>query len=468
VFVLRDPIEPPPPLTDDELVDEITTMAGHLSAALAQWLAHVAEFDRRQVWASWGCVSCAHWISWRCSLTPKTAREHVRVARRLEELPLVRAAFARGELSYSKVRALTRLEDVQDEATLVRLGLVHTAAQLEKVVRATRRVLREEAANADRDRHLLLMPDVDGSVEVRGRLTAEDAAVLRRALALAGEVVRREAPDDDRTAAQLAADALVLLADSVLVTGPAGRSTADRHEVVVHVDADALTGDERGVRHVEDDTPIAVETARRLCCDAGIVPQLERGGELLAIGRRTRTVPPAIRRALRHRDRGCRFPGCTATRWVDAHHIDHWADGGPTDMGNLVLLCARHHRAMHELGFTVARTTGPPPGGFRGSLPLEFRTPWGAVLDPVSATSGTAGALRDAVAAGGDVPGPTTCVPGWSGEPLDLACSVHAVLGQLGQSSGNSSCSSGDPSASPPTGSASSGNGGDVRCGRGA
>lgn len=431
MFVFRDPFDPSPPLTDEQLADEITTLAGHLNAALAQWLAHVAEFDRRRVWATWGCMSCAHWIGWRCALTPKTAREHVRVARRLEELPVVRAAFARGELSYSKVRALTRLEDVEDEATLVELGLVHTAAQLEKVVRVARKVTREEAVHADGDRHLLLMPDIDGSVELRGRLTAEDAAVLRRALDLAREVLGDEG--SDRGPAHLSADALVLLADSVLVTGPSGRATADRHEVVVHVDVQALTGDERGHRDIEGDSPIAVETARRLCCDAGIVPQLEREGELLGIGRRSRTVPPAIRRALRHRDGGCRFPGCTATRWVDAHHLVHWADGGPTDVTNLVLLCPRHHTAVHELGFTVEARAGDAPEGFRGSLALSFKTPWGETLDPVPTVPGSAAALRDLVAASGEPPGPSTCVPGWRGEPLDLACSVDAVLNQLGR-----------------------------------
>ncbi len=436
MFVLRDLLESPSPLSDDELADEITSLAGHLNAALAVWLARVAEFDRRRIWAAWGCLSCAHWIAWRCSLTPKTAREHVRVARRLEELPVVRAAFARGELSFSKVRALTRLEDVQDEATLVQLGLVHTAAQLERVVRVARRATREEAADVDRDRDFALMPCADGSFELRGRLTSEDAAVLQRALDLAREVLGEQAPDPERTPAQLRADALVLLADSVLVTGPCGRSTADRHEVVVHVDVACLSGDEHGVRHVEGETPIAVETARRLCCDAGIVPQLEGPtGELLAIGRRTRTVPPAIRRALRHRDGGCRFPGCTATRWVDAHHVIHWADGGPTDLDNLVLLCARHHRAVHELGFTVrhADECADAPGGFRGSLPLIFTTPWGERLDPAPRTPGDPGALLDTVlvATGGRPPGPTTTVPGWNGERLDLACSVDAVLRQL-------------------------------------
>lgn len=421
MFVYRETIEPSGELSDQALEDEILALAGHLSAALSVWLAHVAEFDRRRGWARWGCLSCAHWIGWRCSLTPTTAREHVRVARRLAELPVVRAAFARGDLSYSKVRALTRLQDIEEEATLVELGMVHTAAQLERVVGVTRRVSREEAADTDRDRDLLLLPRADGGVELRGRLTAEDAAVLQRALDLAREVLQEDDPDTDRTLAQLRADALVLLADSVLLTGPAGRPTADRHEVVVHVDAAALTGDERGVRHVEDDTPIAVQTARRLCCDAGIVPQLEGpAGELLAIGRRTRTVPPAIRRALRHRDQGCRFPGCTSSRWVDAHHVVHWADGGPTDLDNLVLLCRRHHRAVHEHGFTVRAA---PAGRFRGSAPFVFTTPWGAVLHPdPPAPPGDPDVVRATTL-------PEDVRP--TGGRLDLACSVAAVLQQL-------------------------------------
>lgn len=466
-------------LTDDELADAITTLAAHLGAAFCRWLELVADFDRRRVWAAWGCVSCAHWLAWRCSIAPATARDHVRVARRLQELPLIRSAFADGSLSYSKVRALTRLEDIDHEAAVVELGLVHTAAQLERVVRATRRVRRHEAARADETRFLVLAPDDDGSVAVRGRLTAEDAAVLGRALDLAREVLRDDGVPDDVTSANLAADALVLLADSVLVTGPAGRPTADRHEVVVHVDVDALaapdastagTDDGAGAMNADppaphqpgrcatdDAVPLAAETARRLCCDAGIVAHLERGGEPLAVGRRTRTIPPAVRRALRARDGGCRFPGCTRTRWTDAHHVTHWADGGPTDLDNLVLLCAHHHRLVHEHGYTVTATV---PGGstptagdprtratsrFRGSAGQErrrrpgraapvlvFRRPDGRVI---SSAPGLPPGDVDAVIAGnlaaGAYPTAATVVPGWRGERLDLGCSVAAMLGQM-------------------------------------
>ena len=113
---------------------------------------------------------------------------------------------------------------------------------------------------------------------------------------------------------------------------------------------------EDGPPAIEDGPVLAPETVRRLACDAGVVPILETGaGELLSIGRRTRTIAPALRRALKRRDAGCRFPGCTHTRFVDGHHIQHWADGGETSMENLVLLRRHHHRLIHEGGFSVQR-----------------------------------------------------------------------------------------------------------------
>jgi hypothetical protein len=124
------------------------------------------------------------------------------------------------------------------------------------------------------------------------------------------------------------------------------------------------------------------ESLLRLACDAGVVPMVVgEQGQVLDVGRRTRTIPPAIRRALRRRDGGCRFPGCTQCRWVDAHHIKHWAHGGETKLGNLVTLCTRHHKAVHEQGFQVAVAGG---GG------IEFFTPEGV---PIAAAPAAA-ALR--------------------------------------------------------------------------
>ena len=134
-------------------------------------------------------------------------------------------------------------------------------------------------------------------------------------------------------------------------------NSGDRYLVHVHTDMDTLKAEGTGAESELDDCcNVSAETSRRLSCDAGVVHWLEnKQGETLNIGRKTRAIPPAIRRALNRRDHGCRFPGCTCSRFVDAHHITHWADGGETSLDNLVLLCRRHHRLVHEGGYGVHR-----------------------------------------------------------------------------------------------------------------
>jgi len=407
VFVLRYIDQGGPTgLTGEQLADEIRALAAHIDAAKARWLALVAEFERRKLWAEWGARSCAEWVAWQCGLAPGAAREHVRVATRLGEMPVVGGAFARGELSYSKVRALTRLEDVEDEEDVVELARSHTASQLDRVVAGTRRVTRPEAATIREERYLGMDDREDGSVEVRGRLAGEEAAVLRRALDSAATVLREAEGDDEARWA----DALVLLADTLLSCGPRPRSAPERHEVVVHVDADALAPAEEPTASVSTDrgTPLAVDVARRLCCDAGIVVSLERGGEPLAVGRRTRSIPPAIRRALSARDRTCRFPGCDARLWLDAHHVHHWADGGGTSLDNLVLLCHHHHKLVHE-------------GGYR--IELE------------GGRSGSAVRLVDDNLRAGVDPGADTSSGLQTGQRLDIDLSVQAFLRHVASTS---------------------------------
>src|SRR4051794_33645173 len=338
-------------LTNEQLGDELQRLAAHIDAAVCEWLEMVAEFDRREVWAQWGMASCAHWLAWRCSIAPGTAREQVRVARALDGLPLVRAAFARGELSYSKVRALTRVDNVVREQELLQLAQYATAAQLERMVAGYRGVTRAEAERAVESRHLTLDQNDDGTWTLRGRLPAEDGALLARALEAAREAtsaadgVSAETPVPAPLGARNA-DALVVLWDTMLASGPRERTAGDRYQVVVHVDEPALAPGVPGAAEVParcelHGAPIARETARRLCCDAGIVPLLERGGSTLSVGRKTRAIPPAIRRALAARDGGCQFPGCTCKSWLDAHHIEHWAHGGRARRAKLVQLCRR-------------------------------------------------------------------------------------------------------------------------------
>jgi len=168
----------------DELEREITELASHIHAATCRWLGLVAEFDRREGWAAWGCRSCAHWVSWRCGIAPAAAREHVRVARRLERLPAIRAAFAQGQLSYSKVRALTRVEGVVREGELLELARHASAAQLERLVRAYRGVVAVErgACGGRPERWLCWSEDDAGALLLRARLPAEEGALVIAAL----------------------------------------------------------------------------------------------------------------------------------------------------------------------------------------------------------------------------------------------------------------------------------------------
>ena len=163
------------------------------------------------------------------------------------------------------------------------------------------------------------------------------------------------------------ADALVWMAERVFESGDSPALALARHEIVVHVDAEVLAGGGAGRCDIEHHTAIAAQTARRLCCDAGIVPTVDGpDGRPLAVGRRTRAIPPAMRRALLNRDGGCRFPGCTATHRLHGHHVRHWAQGGQTALDNLVMLCPTHHRLVHEGGFDVQRLDD---GAFRFTSP---------------------------------------------------------------------------------------------------
>jgi hypothetical protein len=409
---------------------EIASLAAHVNAGTCRFLHLVAEFDRRAGWERWGCGSCAEWLSWRCGLAPRSAREHVRVATRLRELPRVSAAFARGELSFSQVRAISRVAGPGSEETLLELARHATAAQLERVVRAFRGVLATELAAVDRayeQRYLIHSCEEDGSLVLHGRLPADEGAVVLAALAAGRDALRaQEAPagsaelkgDPDGSAEPPRragnADALVLMAESLLAS-PAQRTGGERHQVVVHVDTSALTGDDPAGRcQLEQGPALHPETARRLACDASLVRILESDGRPLSVGRRTRSIPPALRRALGSRDGGCRFPGCTRHRFVDAHHVEHWSRGGATDLDNLVTLCRRHHRLVHEGGFAVERRAR---GGF------AFRRPDGRLIPhvpprPAPGAQAPAGLPRIE---------PQASASRWNGDPLDLGAAVDAV-----------------------------------------
>jgi hypothetical protein len=347
----------------DRLGENIAELASRIHAATYDLLVMLRDFDAQLGWNN-GFLSCAHWLHWRTGIDLGAAREKVRVAHALARLPRISAVLQHGIISYAKARALTRVATPANEAQLLDIALAGTAAHVERVVSAWRRCDRVAAAKREEHRHLhrelTTWTDDDGMLVIRGRLTPEVGAVVRRALEAAMQQLRDEAQAtppprsmaEETTSGQRRADALARVAEAALAgeldTGTAG----DRYQVVVHVDeADAhSTLELDGGR-----TEISAETSRRLACDASVVVMRhDSTGNVLDVGRKTRTIPPAIRRALLTRDGQCQFPGCSA-QCCDAHHLEHWADGGSTSLDNLTLLCRRHHRFVHEGGWTVQR-----------------------------------------------------------------------------------------------------------------
>ncbi len=406
--------------TNEQLENEITTLAANINAATYRLLVLIAEFDKRSAWEGDGYRSCAHWLNVRCGIGLPAARDRVRVALTLEALPKISAAFEEGKLSFSKAREMTRVANAANEDYLLMIAEHGSAQHVAELVRKYRSVERREACESamsqQAERALAYYWDDDGFLKIEACLPAEQGAVILKALQSALEQVEfvdasaeeadnltTNTPDTGENATAVAhlleerrkkqvngpqqrADALLLLAERYLQT-PANNETApecktaDRYQVMVHVDVETLMDsvEEPTVplehRHceIEHGPALARDSIRRLCCDSGVLAiHKDAQGNPLNIGRKTRAIPPAMRRALKVRDEGCTFPGCTCKRYVDGHHIQHWADGGETSLDNLTLLCRHHHRLVHEGGFGVARALGGR---------LVFIRPDGKVLD---------------------------------------------------------------------------------------
>jgi hypothetical protein len=415
---------------------EICALAGHLAAAECRWLLLLSEFDRREGWAGWGLHSCAHWLSYRCGIGLQAAREKLRVARRLEELPLVRAAFGAGELSYSKVRALCRVARTETEPTLLEMARYATTAQLEEIVRTFRAVTGRAETRKANDRHdgrfVRWHWEDDGSLFVTVRLSPEDGVVFLAAFEAARETVTAAGGADsaatDDSAESLppearSADALVAMAHLALAA-PADAAPAPAQIVIV--DRAVLTGaSDEGRCHLDGGAAIPPETARRLACDASVVALLEAAdGTPLDVGRKSRTPPAALRRALRRRDGGCRFPGCGRRRFLHAHHIVHWGLGGHTSFVNMILLCSRHHRLVHE-------------GGYRVETPSDhvfaFFDPAGRPIPEVPAAAPAAGPdLVGRNDAAGLTVTSESCRSLGGGEPYDLGLTIDVLVAAAG------------------------------------
>jgi uncharacterized protein DUF222 len=347
----------------DELDAAIGRLVRQMNSECYRMLVLVCEFDDRFGWKKWSFKNCAEWLAWRSSISPSAAREKVRTAHALRLLPAISAAFSDGRLSYSKVRALTRVARNHDEDLLLAYALNASVVQVEERCRQIRNVSPESAHHARRafgHRSLTAWRDeARGTLRLAVEVPIEEGELILRALDFAvagGEVttdVDPEAVAESRGTAWRAqqADAMVAVMRSYMDGGRGGEgaSTADRYQVVVHADAGCLTGGKGRA-----DLPI--DTVKRLLCDCSLVTVVEdASGNPLDVGRKQRTLPTALRRALIARDRCCTFPGCHRKSYVDGHHLKHWIDSGETKLDNLTLLCSYHHRLLHEGGFSVVK-----------------------------------------------------------------------------------------------------------------
>jgi hypothetical protein len=427
------------PEDPEALGDEIARTAARIDASTHRLLACIRAFDESEEWGKQGALSCAHWLTWRINLDPVTARERVRVARALGRLPQIDDALRKGELSYAKARAITRIATAENEATLLNMALCSTGAQLERLVRKVRWVgtLDEKTGERLDDRRYVHEESMEnGMIRITAVLHPDEAALVMKALERARTPPPAPPPSRQEVSADSAetpspparparkplADALVDVAESYLAHGEAKGNGGERTQIFVHLDQDPLAPDGTMAATLDDGTRVSAEAFRRLACDAGLVEcKQSPTGNILDLGRRARTVNAALRRALWIRDRGCAFPGCTHTRYVHAHHIVHWLQGGKTSLENLVSLCSRHHRLLHEGGFSIER---------REDGAIQFRNARGEAIDQVivaksigscpavSAEDLSAPTYFDQV----DVP------PTWDGTPMDYELAVHLIL----------------------------------------
>ncbi|MFV8750546.1 DUF222 domain-containing protein [Nannocystaceae bacterium ST9] len=362
----------------EHLAQQIAEFARRIETVKHAWLGRIREFDARNGWADTGCVSMVAWLSWWTGTSNKTASEHVRIARALGELPLIDQAFAAGELTYSKVRALTRAATPATQQSLIDVAKTATASQLDKIVAGLRRVrayANPEQGGGDPPRRFARVTETpDGMVRIVAQVGPEEALVLRAAMDMAqspaGDSTSPQSPVGDYGSDQ--ADALVAIARGYLDRKPTTRGTG--FDLIMMTTPEQLAHGPEGIGgFLRDGTPLPLHVARMLACDAAQVDvSVGESGEVLDVGRSRRTIPTAIGRALTLRDGGCRVPGYGRSRHLQAHHVEAWAEGGSTSISNLVLLCPGHHVLVHEGKLRVEIRAGK----------LEFINAHGLTLAP--------------------------------------------------------------------------------------
>lgn len=421
----------PDPTGLSEVEQAVVNSAGQIAAAQCRWLLALADLDPSGEVSAF--YSVASWLSWRCSIHIRTAAEYVKVASALKELPRITGEFSSGRLSYSQVKLLARVATAGTEEVLLYMAQNSTVGQLARVVGSYRAFLESEADTRARNagRSLSTWFDEDGFFVIRGRLCPEEGAVVERALQRVVESMpappRPQATVEDPPGDVIdhygarKADGLAQMAREYLAAESQDQRTATLPEVVLHVDFDALAGAGSDDCHLDNGVALAPDTALRLACDAAVVPLIQDAkGNPLSVGRRTRSIPVGLRRALRARDKGCRFPGCTRNRYLQGHHVHHWSKGGETSISNTLYLCHFHHKLVHEGGYGVTRDGDD----------FVFYSPEGTPVIPnPTASRSHSGTVESENARNGVTVEPYGLFSGWDGERMRL----EYVMGALAE-----------------------------------
>lgn len=389
-------------LDNEQLAERVIGYSSQIAALTARMLDYLAEFDARLAWSGEGIASCAHWLSWQAGTSLRTAQEHVRVARAMRELPLVREEFLAGRISFSKVRAISRVATADRQEELLNFARAASAAQVEKLCAAIRDIDAEwkhfmERLNGE-------VPDDveppapeswgrwtwnwDGTLSVNLRLNAVDGARLLAA-AVRAEYDRTRTTDDPdlpspeepheaeprpkttdrwRKAPANLAPALIAMSDTV-IAGIDVPHVVLGADVLVHQVDDAAALDEGPpLRSAEREELECGGTVREIGHDEGDSTMVagRRLGPTLRWGVKRRNPTTALVRTILTRDQTCQAPGCGRIRFLHIHHVKFWSAGGPTDPDNLILLCGSHHRALHHGAFTI-EALGDQRFAFRGT-----------------------------------------------------------------------------------------------------
>ena len=389
----------------------IEELSAQINAATAELVQLSAEYDDVGGWFGAGLRSCAHWLSIHTGVDVWTGAEMVRTGHALRELPQIAEAFAEGRLSLDKVRKVTRVAVPEDEQVWLDVALNASGGQLSRICRAVSNAL--DAADphlADRAlerRSLQLWWRDDGMLEVIALLPREDGAVFVAAVEAAASALAAELRSASRggggvddpaelTRPALRADSLVRVCEEWVASVSLAPTPAPTRQLVVHVDQSALRAADPAARcHIEDGPWLPFGAAQWLSCDSDVVAVLERDGQPIDAGRVHRVVSGRMRLALQARDQGCRFPGCSVPPpRTEGHHIRHWANGGPTNLNNLVSLCRFHHRRHHDGAFSMRAVAGEP---------LRFELSDGTILHPVVALPSRPLGMNHAVASDASV-----------------------------------------------------------------